>query len=403
MNWIKNKVEARLKPRTTLGELIGYKFDGAMEYVFVPLAKRFLNEFRKGKIDRCNISNILVVDLYRGIGDAILFSPFLQTLQNSIPSARITIVVWPNPNVYELVKHFSSVDEVLIYDPKMRLKDKIKFIKTLREKHFDIAFDLAWYGDFTGILLTCGIGAMHTVGFDRAPRGLFFNHLCKVNGRIHTVEKGLALLESIGIPVGGKPTFEKFETINDRGFLSHFLQHNGINENDLVIGIHPGARDNIYILYKLWPADKYAALCDLLIEEYKVKVILFGDPEEKALSRKIASKMHHLPINMIGRTNVVELIILLRRCNLLVCNNSGLLHLAVAVGVPTVSVGGGVDPLQWGPYGNSEKHRTVLKNSHCKPYQCSTCKLKGTKCLSEISTESVFKAIQNILKGFNPK
>ena len=307
-------------------------------------------------IEMQQVQKILIIALNKGIGDAVLYSPALNKLRKEFPKAQITIVV--NSYVKELVKRFRSIDKILIYNCQtMKWKEKIRFIRNLRIQRFDLAFDFHWYKFLESAVLAFLSGSKDLVGFNHDFRSLFFNHRYKPDfENSHFADLCLGLVQSIGIKNNGIPSFENIQISEiEKSNCSKLLKDEAIGEQDLIIGVQPGARDAIDVVDKRWSSTGYAHLADYLIEKYQAKILLLGDTSEKNRGEEVTLKMKHSPINFIGRTSIGEVIALLKRLDLLICNNSGLLHLAVALNIPTVSFGG-VNVVRWGPFSKNEKH-----------------------------------------------
>jgi heptosyltransferase-2 len=371
-----------------------YKLDRLWEISLIPILKILFDTFihsKKSVIEHDEINKILIVALNRGIGDAVLFSPALVALKKALPKTHIVIVV--NSYVKDIVNRYHSVDEIMIYDAnKMNLKSKMKFVNQLRSHKFDLAFDLIWNKFLESAVLTSTCGAKYTVGFDHDFRSLFFNHRYRTDfENKHVVDLILGLIKSIGIEEC-ETEFERFEP--DESYTSDCIDifnNNGISKQELVVGIQPGARDALDFLEKRWSTKGYAQLTDYLIRDCNAKVIFFGDPSEIKRGNEVLSYMRYSPINLIGRTTIEDVIVLLKRCDLLICNNSGLLHIAVSMNIPTVSFSG-VNNIRWGPYIKDLKHKVL----HLSEPQ----KLKTHKDISsfmEMKVSVVVKAVEEQL------
>jgi heptosyltransferase-2 len=343
------------------------------------------------------INRILVLALNKGIGDAILYEPALRSLRKSYPFSQIAIVV--NPYVSEVVKRYEYLDEIIVYDETGKhrgLLEKFKFVRILRRKRFDVAID--FLHNNTLPILCYFSGAKHLVGFDIGKRGMVFNHRVQVDlENKHAVELSLELVKAVGAKIE-YVRLELASYANEQNFASEFLRRRGIRETDLLIGFHPGARDDIDEMDKRWPVRKYAELADILAEQYGAKVIVFGGSREIQLGQEISRNTYSRPIMAIGETTIGESIALIERCDMLICNNSGLMHIAVALGVPTISFAGGVRLERWRPYGDASLHKVVLKPG-CEICRGVLCETKGQKCLEQISVSDVLKITEMQLKN----
>ena len=151
--------------------------------------------------------------------------------------------------------------------------------------------------------------------------------------------------------------------------------------------------------HKRWAASKYAHLVDKIIENFDAAVILLGDSKEEELCREVAA-LAHFPLHIaVGQTSVFGMAALFKQCRLSIVNDGGPLHVAVAVGVKTVSIFGPVDPQVYGPY-PSANHITVLQ----KGLPCQPCYRRFRKaycahisCLRDLSVEEVYRKVEHLL------
>ncbi|TBR17076.1 glycosyltransferase family 9 protein, partial [bacterium] len=151
---------------------------------------------------------------------------------------------------------------------------------------------------------------------------------------------------------------------------------------------------------KHWPAQNYSALADKVIENYSAKIIIVGDYSEKGIIQNVISGMHHAALDLSGRTSVGELAALFRGANLLITNDGGPLHMAVAVDTRTVSIFGPVDDLVYGPYPLSDKHRVAKNTISCRPcyrdFRMFPC-ANEQKCIHGLSVEGVFNLVKELI------
>jgi heptosyltransferase-2 len=154
---------------------------------------------------------------------------------------------------------------------------------------------------------------------------------------------------------------------------------------------------------KLWPAERFAAVGDELIERFGAAVIINAAPSEKAVAAAVASAMRHPPlINLGERANSLGLVkALLRRCDLLITNDTGARHLGVALGAAVVTVFGSTDPARTEL--RYARERIVRADVPCSPCQQKTCPNPAGatfhQCMAAISTQMVLAAAEELLQG----
>jgi ADP-heptose:LPS heptosyltransferase len=155
---------------------------------------------------------------------------------------------------------------------------------------------------------------------------------------------------------------------------------------------------------KHWSPLKFAQLADRLTENFLAKVVILGAKAEMPLADIIVAAAKNKIINLVGKTNPEELAAIMSLMGLIITNDGGPLHMAVALGVKTVSVFGPVDDLVYGPYPPSGKHIVVKRDIDCRPcyknFRFNGCS-HNRNCIDEISTEEVFQAASRLIKNEN--
>lgn len=357
--------------------------------VLYNLHHRIVRQRIELECDPSHVRHILVVALNKGIGDAVLYQPALIRLRRAYPKATIHIVV--RSYVKDILLP-GIADRLIFYDQLKRCK----LIRILREKQYNIAIDLAQ--DLTSAIITFASGANRIIGSDLGRcRRLLDVHIPYINSG-HIVDYWYAVIEACGVE---RPTnIELLVSIDhaSRTWARMFLSKKGAY-NKLTICIHPGARDSVIRIDKRWPMDSFAELSDRLIGERGIQVVFVGSADEQLLTQSILSHMKYGEAAVVttGRTSVRDMVALIDQCDLFIGNNSGPLHIAVALGKPTISFGGGIDLIHWAPYGDPDRHIVLLKDSSCERYLCRLCVDKGLKCLCQIAPERVLQAIDFLL------
>ena len=179
------------------------------------------------------------------------------------------------------------------------------------------------------------------------------------------------------------------------------LRRFGINDSDLIVGIAPGAGASWgkNAATKHWAATKFAQLSDRLINEFNAKVLILGSPAEKNIAEAIMYSMKNKAVDLVGNTSLDDLFGIINNLHVLVANDGGVLHTAVALGKKTVSVFGPVDERVYGPYPVSKIHEVVKKDIECRPcyknFRLGICE-KNKECLNSITTDEVFEAVRRV-------
>jgi len=210
----------------------------------------------------------------------------------------------------------------------------------------------------------------------------------------------LDLLTHLGLEIYSKD-LEMDISEQDRKWTEDFLSNHGVVASDRLIGVIPGAGESWgkEARYRRWSAEKYAELVDKLIEKFSVKIILMGAKHEQELCEKLKSGRKNSFIEACGKTDIRQLGALLAKCELVILNDGGPLHVAVAAKAKTLSIFGPVDEHVYGPFGSPEDHKVVKKGLVCQPcyrrFRMTKC--DHASCLTTLEVDDVFKKIEQIL------
>ncbi|MFA5156210.1 MAG: lipopolysaccharide heptosyltransferase II [Candidatus Omnitrophota bacterium] len=345
-----------------------------------------------------------------GIGDVLFTTPLIKAIKQAYPQAPVSY--WCNERVKEIFKNNPDIDKVFALSrgdlKKIFQRSKLegitafwRLLQGIKKERFSTAIDFSL--DHRYGLIAKLLGIKQRIGFNYKNRGRFLTHkrrLESYEGR-HVVEYYLSLLEFLGIT----PKSKDLEiSIPDAGRAraENILNRAGITPKDTVVGIAAGAGASWgqNASYKHWPAIKYAQLADKIIESCGARVIILGDSSESPIADIITAAMKNNPVDLTGKLSLTELLAVIAKLNLLITNDGGPLHIAVACGVKTVSIFGPVDSAVYGPYPPSEKHLVIKNNSACGPcyknFKLDIC-VHDKECINSISTEEVFAAVSRQL------
>jgi lipopolysaccharide heptosyltransferase II len=357
------------------------------------------------------VDKILIINPF-GVGDVLFTTPVIRTIKDNQPDTIIGY--WCNERVRDILKHNPHIDKIFalsrgdikrIYN-QSRIKGIYSFLKlvySIKKEHFDISLDFSL--DHRYGLISKLSGIKKRIGFNYKKRGRFLTDRIDIDGyqAKHVVEYYLDLLKFINI----KPQDARLElaiTGQSKREAQDFLAKRGINSQDLIIAIIPGAGASWgkVASIKQWPPENFAWLADKIVENYRAKIIIMGDFSEKELARQVMASMHHKAIDLSGITTLGELGALLSEMNLVITNDGGPLHMAIALGKKTVSFFGPVDPRVYGPYpADRNRHIVLRKALDCSPcyskFRLNPCR-KNKECLKAIDVEEALEAVNRLLK-----
>lgn len=302
------------------------------------------------------------------IGDLLFTTPALQLLRKTFPEAHITALVGPwaatvverNPGVDAVLKcPFPWFDRQPKPSPWYPYGVLLRQAQRLRQHGFDTALILR-FDHWWGALLSALAGIPARLGYATPETRPFLTTAIAYAPDRHAVSHNLALVEELA-HVAGRPIPDterrlRFDVMSDeRTFARQFLARRGIEPDETVVGLHPGAGDPS----KLWPARRWAAVADHLADVLDARIVITGSSAEQELAETIAHHMDSTPVIAAGETTLGQVAALLAHCRLVVGADTGPMHLAVALGVPTVHLYGPFEPQLFGPWGNPELHRIV--------------------------------------------
>ena len=294
------------------------------------------------------------------LGDVIHALPVARALRQAFPAAHLTWVV--EAREYAILRGHPDLDAVLPVDTRLWRRlirrpagarlvwQKLGRLQTrIRASRFDVTLDVQ--GLIKSGLLTAYTGAPLRIGFSPSwcgewPNCLFTNrHVTPPPEAVHVVEQYLAILEPLDV-VGATPEFHIPARPEAERRMEEFLGEQGIKRHDALVALNPGAgREN-----KRWPVSHMTALAERLGAEPGVRLLLLWGPDEIHMARQIRDGLSTKAI-LAPPTDLDELTALLRRCALLIANDTGPLHLAAALGTPCLGLYGPTPARRNRPYG----------------------------------------------------
>ena len=341
------------------------------------------------KIEKGSINKILLIKL-RGIGDVILSTIVLENLKHNFPTASIDYLT-EKPSE-QILSGIDEVNNIHLFSRK-DFVGRIKLIKQIRKEKYDLILDF-FSNPFTA-QITFLSGAKYRAGFPYQGRKYAYNLYGPVD-RVshHAADLHLKFLEAIGLVVSTKNlkiSLEQSSISNANSFWE-----NNFEKDDFVVGISPSGG---------WPSKKcdpikFAEIADEIVNKYNAKIFLLWGPDDEKECDEIKKIMKSESIKA-PRTNVQQMSAYISKCNLLVANDSGPMHISTAVGTPTLSLHGPTDPKLQGPYG--DKHAWINKfDLHCIICNKLECPFNH-ECFLELDVNLVMNKIDEIVKKNNLK
>ncbi len=307
-------------------------------------------------------ARVLVV-LPNWFGETLFATPFLRALKQARPQATVQALGWPQ--CQEVLRENPHVNRFLAYDERgahRGLGAKWGLIQHLRAQHFDAAFVLRPSRSRAALLALAGIPVR--VGFSEKGAGWLTHRVPRPVVPQHKALTYLPLLGVVGLR-GSSGPYEYVVGPQERRAALERLAAAGLDGRRVVV-LHPGANWP----HKRWAPARFAALADRLVASHGVAVLVTGGPQDVGLGEAIRQAMRQSPVLLIGRTSLRELAACLERADLVVTNDTGILHVAAALGRPVVGLYGPTSPQFTGPFGNPRQTIVIHHPEGCPRVPC---------------------------------
>ena len=331
----------------------------------------------------------LLIRMPNWVGDAVMAEPVLRNLKQARPDLSLTLLAaqWSAP----LFQDHPAVDDVIVYHrdgEHAGLAGRWKMARGLKD--FDCCLLLP--NSFDSALLAWLAGPPRRIGFARDGRSLLLTDPVPLNPLVkqsRQIDYYLALLTYLGLAV---PFRRPRLTVDwpQADYAGKFIT--GLPDQDgLLIGLAPGAA---FGPAKRWPGDRFAQAAGRLVQEYGGTVLIFGSAAEAEAAQALADRLGPGAINLAGRTGLDQAAALIDRLDLLITNDSGLMHVADALDTPLIALFGSTSPQKTGPRGDRSRILSVAKD--CAPCFKPVCP-KNEPCLDLITVDQVVGAAKELL------
>ncbi|MDR2100421.1 MAG: glycosyltransferase family 9 protein [Campylobacteraceae bacterium] len=334
----------------------------------------------------------ILVTFLMHLGDLILVTPFIHALRIAAPNAHITMLV--DDKLKDVVLFNPNLNQVMTIDKKgcdNKISALMKCAQDLSAQNFDIVINLhpnercSFICAFTKTAFRTGTS--HTLF-----RWRWDKHI-KLDRTLHAADMYLQVLKELGVKNIDNNGLEIFPSNTHFKEADDFWRANGVTSDDKIIGFNIGSA----VVTKRWASERFAKVADILCAE-GYKIVFFGGEMDKQIVEEAVEYMKSSPIIATGAFSIGTLSAAMRRCSLIITNDSGPMHVAISQKVPIIAMYGPSNPKLYGPY---TKNAIIVRADP----QCLGCG-KGMKhtcadlqCMKRLTVEQVVNAAEKMLKN----
>ncbi|RJQ60361.1 MAG: lipopolysaccharide heptosyltransferase family protein [Desulfobacteraceae bacterium] len=315
--------------------------------------------------------NSILIVLIAGIGDLVLASKSIRAIRRGYPESNIHLLT--STEASPIGRNFPFVDYVWTFPIREFRKKKInigkifKLILKLRKIDFLAAINLyrvtSWCGSFKMGFLFLSLKAGKKLGHDKYGFGFFLDRKASEDtyGEMHFADSMMEIARiSGGIP--DDRGIEAFYRSDSKERWGHLFQPKKECGRNPIIAINPGADQ----ANKRWSPHNFAVVADCLMDSLNAKIFLLGGPGEELLVLKIKRWMKNDVVDLSGQLTLDDLVYVIDKCDLLITNDSGPMHIAAAVKTPLVALFGPETPIHTRPYTDEQLYRVLYKGNNAK-------------------------------------
>jgi lipopolysaccharide heptosyltransferase II len=328
---------------------------------------------------------ILIV-LHGSIGDVTRALPLAALLRRGYPKAHIAWSV--EPASLPLLEGSAAIDEIIVFDRRRPWRAFVPFLAKIRGSQFDLVLDLQRL--FKSGVISWLSGAPRRVGFHRRDskecNWLFNNrHIGEFGEEISKLEHYLKFADFLG--VARRPPEWRF-ALSEGEWAAVAAHLAGVKASFAVL--FAGTRWES----KRWFPEQIAQCASLLRDRFQLDSVLLGAREDEEVAKQTLAGASVSVVNLVGRTSLREAIGVIARAQVAIGPDTGLMHIAAAVGTPVVSLWGATDPKRTGPYGFA--HLVIQGEARCVPCRRRHCSI-GRICMQSISKEQIAAKVEAAL------
>lgn len=326
------------------------------------------------------------------LGDVILSTSLIKALRQLFPDSVISFLLIPETE--KVLENNPHLNEVLVYDKRKKrgMGGLLKIASEIRKREFDLA--VIPHRSLRSAALAYLSRIPERIGFDRSAGAALLTRKVTYNPDVHEVDRNVSLLSPFEVEVKDRSP-GLFPSAEDFAGARKLLVDSGISQGDRIVCVAPGS----VWATKRWLPERFAQVSQLLIREAKAKVVFLGSEDDRVLCENIADSMTERPLSVAGRSDILQSAAMISLGKVLLSNDSAPVHIASAMRKPVVAIFGSTIPeFGFAPY--QVDHKIVQRQMDCRPcgiHGKPECPEKHFRCMKDITTEEVFRAVLSLL------
>lgn len=347
----------------------------------------------------------IVVYRIGNIGDILVTLPVLHRIRQRFPQAYITLLTSPGrkgaPGAQQILPRGKWFDDLMIYfsEDVETWNGRLQLLRRVRKSKFDLFIQLPnqqsrLRDEIRNMTFARLAGCPYAEGFEVSQRALFVREEAR---HVPQIRESLRIYRSVAAQLSLGPYEDVLLPIPEasRTLLADFLLQKGVAPNEPFLVMHSGAKRHT----NQWPLERYAFVADEISRRWGIRLILTGSKAEQPMVESLAALMRENPVIVCGELDLSQMSALLERSCLYVGNDTGPMHIAAAVGTPTVSIFSARDfPERWHPGGRG--HVVLRQDAPCSPCFKEICD-RDLICIKGIEVRHVLHAIEFQLRKQN--
>lgn len=336
------------------------------------------------ELDIARVRRVLLLNA-TALGDWFFSTPAFRALKETYPHWQLDALV--NPRHRDLAAPNPLFSRVWLYPG--RSVALLSLLRQMRRQHYDLAVILHG-NDPEASLIAHATGAPFIIGSARSPLAFAYSAAVSPPDPFeHAIERRLAYARLLGADTGNR-RMELTVPASEIRRAQDILRENFGRLPDLLMALHPTGSAP----YKWWPLKRYVELGKYLSERCQAQILIISGAGDRPAAESVAAQLSGPALVTGGRYPLLTVAGLLSHCRLLVANDSGPLHMGLALGVPTLALLGADHPARIGPYRVDWGAHLYAKESACPEPDCLTRRCPDNKCLQAISTAEVISTLQ---------